>query len=96
MDDNTTQLLQQLKAGTISLDECDKQIRAKESKSSINLKVTPKGCIGIYGIRRMPISLYQQELEKVFSYFLKDGWSYSDDALKFIESNNDKLKKKDK
>lgn len=43
--------------------ELEAQLKAEKEKNSktVTLKVTPKGCIGVYGIRRMPIVLYAQE-----------------------------------
>ena len=51
-----------------------------------SFKATPKGCIGIYGLRRMPISLYKDELQKIREK-IDDG---SLDA--FIEENKKLLK----
>jgi len=31
----------------------------------LTLKVTEKGCIGLYGIRRFPMAFYPQEWDKV-------------------------------
>ena len=52
----------------------------------VSFKATPKGCIGIYGLRRMPISLYKDELQKIREK-IDDG---SLDA--FIEENKKLLK----
>lgn len=43
--------------------ELEAQLEAEKAKTAkkVSLKVTPKGCIGVYGIRRMPIVLYPQE-----------------------------------
>ena len=64
--DDTTALLQKLQNGEITLEECNKLIRAKEQpKPAITYKMSPKGCISFYGLRRMPISLYPKELEDI-------------------------------
>ena len=60
------EILKKLSAGEITEDQADKMLEEEETKRhEFSLKVTPKGCIGIYGIRRMPISLYYDEFMKI-------------------------------
>ena len=75
-------ILKKLANNEITPEEAETMLEAKE----INFKVTPKGCIGIYGLRRMPISLYKEELEKIREK-IDDG---TIDA--FIEENKKLLK----
>lgn len=82
-----TEILQQLSAGQISPEEANELItNLQKPAKSIHLKVTQKGCIGIYGIRKMPISLYHREYE-VIRQAIEDG-TFST----FIEENKDQLK----
>ena len=76
------EILKKLANNEITPEEAETMLEAK----SIEFKVTPKGCIGIYGLRRMPISLYVEELEKIREK-IDDG---SLDA--FIEENKKLLK----
>ena len=76
------EILQKLANNEITPEEAETMLEAK----SIEFKVTPKGCIGIYGLRRMPISLYVEELEKIREK-IDDGTM---DA--FIEENKKLLK----
>ena len=66
----------------ITPEEAETMLENKE----VTFKVTPKGCIGIYGLRRMPISLYKEELQKIREK-VDDG---TIDA--FIEENKKSLK----
>ena len=66
------------------------QARIKELESKIEtnnkqvvLKVSQKGCVQINGIRRMPITLYRQEMETILNM--------SDEIKKFIADNSDDL-----
>jgi hypothetical protein len=79
---NKTEILKKLSNNEITPEEAEKMLEAK----SIEFKVTPKGCIGIYGLRRMPISLYKEELEKIREK-IDDG-----SLDNFIEENKKLLK----
>lgn len=64
--DTTTNLLQKLQNGEITLEACQQQLKSKQtSEKTVTYKCSPKGCISFYGLRRMPISLYKEELIKI-------------------------------
>jgi len=66
------------------IEELEAQIAGmKQKKKTITFKVTPKGCVGIYGVRRMPISLYPQEIEMILDRL--------DDLKQFIKDNQTTL-----
>jgi hypothetical protein len=96
MNDKTTELLLKLQSGEITLDECQKTLNKTQPVSKqIHYKVSTKGCISFYGVRRMPISLYQQELESILNAILEPGEpNYNQEFRAFIEDNNDKLSTK--
>lgn len=58
---NKKDILKKLANNEITPEEAEEMLEEKK----IEFKVTPKGCIGIYGLRRMPISLYLEELQKI-------------------------------
>jgi hypothetical protein len=85
--DETTALLQKLQNGEITLEECNKLIRAKETpKSAITYKLSTKGCISFYGLRRMPISLYPKELEDILKT-ITDQVTYNQAFTEFLVTN---------
>ena len=86
--DETTSLLQKLQNGEITLEECNKLIRAKDTKSTptITYKKSPKGCISFYGIRRMPISLYRKELEDMLQTITEE-FTYNQAFNDFLTTN---------
>jgi len=62
------------------------QQQAQESKKRIVVKVSPKGCVQINGIRRFPITFYKNEWEQIFAM--------KDQIVEFIEENDHLLAKK--
>ena len=86
------ELLAQVKNGTISIDDAQeklKQLKLSDLKK-VTYKVSPKGCISFYGIRRMPISLYLEELNQIIDI------TKGDEFKKFIKENSDKISTKEK
>jgi len=61
---------------------------ALKSRSSreMRLKVSEKGAVSLYGIRRFPITFYADEWERVFDM--------ADAVREFIRKNEDSLKRK--
>ena len=95
MTDKTTDLLQKLQSGQISLEECQAELQEKKAIGpQVQYKVTPKGCVGFYNLRRMPIVLYIEELEKILNSILQEGWSYSDAFQEFLDTNDSALSRK--
>jgi len=85
---DTTALLQQLQSGQISLEDCQARIQKKTaSKSQVQYKTTTKGCIGFYNVRRMPISLYLEELEQILSTVLQPNYKFSTEFQQFLDKN---------
>jgi hypothetical protein len=94
--DDTTKLLQKLQSGAITLEECQKELKSKKTETGVTYKVSPKGCISFYGIRRMPISLYKQELEAIIRAILEINEetglpAYNQTFRDFLESHEGKL-----
>lgn len=57
--------------------------RAKNERK-FTLKVTEKGAVGIYGLRRFPITLYKSEMNKILDN--------TGAIMEFMRENDDKLK----
>lgn len=91
MSDKTTDVLQKIQSGEISVQEGEKLLKASQTRSDgMTYKVSPKGAISFYGTRRFPITIYHEELEQ-----LLDCTSTPEFAL-FLEENRDKLTVKNK
>src|SRR5438132_3302729 len=86
------EILLQVKNGTLGIDEAQEklqQLKLADFKK-VTYKVSPKGAISFYGIRRMPITLYQDELNQIVD--LANGEEFK----KFVSCNADKLSSKEK
>jgi hypothetical protein len=60
----------------------------KEFASRIRLKVSEKGAVSVYGIRRFPVTLYKEQWLKLLDR--------SSDIRAFIGANKAQLKAKDR
>ena len=90
------EILGLLAAGSITLNEAQSKMEALEKKKSANIryKVSQKGAISIYGLRRMPITLYIGELEAIVELFTGSN-DWNDEFTGFLEENKLSLKRKD-
>lgn len=89
MCDKTTDLLQKLQSGEITLEDCQKELNTSTPVvPEVTYKVSPKsGCICFYGLRRMPISIYRGELDKILDELLDPGYKYNKSYQTFLEEN---------
>jgi len=51
------------------------------------LKVSPKGAVSLYGVRKLPVTFYKDEWEAILAQ--------ADQVRQFIEENGDKLSAKE-
>lgn len=54
---------------------------------AVSMKVSEKGAVSVYGLGRFPVTLYQEQWQKLLAM--------ADDIKTFIEENRDKLKVKE-
>jgi hypothetical protein len=78
-DDNLLQENERLKAELEAL-------KTRRS-SAVSLKVSEKGAVSVYGLGRFPVTLYQEQWQKLLAM--------ADDIKIFIEENKSKLKVKE-
>jgi len=84
------EILAKLAAGEISTDEASKLLTEaeQEKRGSLYCKVSQKGAISVYGLQRMPVTLYVEQWERLLDF--------GDEIRKFIEEHNAELKRKEK
>jgi hypothetical protein len=58
----------------------------KTSSKGLNMKISEKGALSIYGMGRFPVTLYQEQWLKLLDM--------AEDIRTFIAANTDKLKTK--
>jgi hypothetical protein len=59
----------------------------KQKRTTGGMKVSEKGAVSVYGLGRFPVTLYQEQWQKLLAM--------SDDIKAFIEENKAKLKVKE-
>jgi hypothetical protein len=86
----TKEILELLKSGQISLEEAQTKLSAAtaETKKSVQYKVSQKGAISFYGIRKLPITLYINELNEIIN--IADTQEFKN----FITENQSELSSK--
>lgn len=94
-DETSTQyILQQFRDEKISLEECTRQIESinKKEQTQLMLKASQKGCMSLYKLRRLPVSLYKDEWVRVLDFMIGEGkWNWSPQVTTFLEENGSKL-----
>lgn len=55
--------------------------------NAVSMKVSEKGAVSVYGLGRFPVTLYQEQWQKLLAL--------SDDIKTFIEENKSRLKVKE-
>jgi len=84
------EILAKLAAGEIDADEASKLLDEADAakRSSLYCKVSQKGAISVYGLQRMPVTLYVEQWERLLDI--------SDEIRQFIKQHDSELKRKDK
>ena len=87
MSSDTSDILQKVASGQLTVDQAQ-QLLSKSSKPTVTYKVSPKGAISFYGIRKFPITLYVAEVEQLTEIFSSPQFK------QFLVDNQDKLTRK--
>jgi hypothetical protein len=84
------EILAKLAAGELSTEEASKLLDelVQPKRGSLYCKVSEKGAISVYGLQRMPVTLYVEQWERLLDF--------ADEVRKFMKENDSKLKRKDK
>jgi len=86
---NKAEILAKLAAGEMKVDEASKLLAELETpkRGSLYCKVSEKGAVSVYGLQRMPVTLYMEQWERLLDF--------GDEVRAFVKDNVDKLKKKE-
>jgi hypothetical protein len=86
---NKDEILEKLAAGQLSVEEAKSLIAETEPKrGSLYCKVSEKGAVSVYGLQRMPVTLYMEQWGRLLDF--------GDEIRKFIKENESKLKRKER
>ena len=66
----------------------NERLKQQSTKSgALSFRVSEKGAVSVYGLGRFPVTLYQEQWDKLLAQI--------DDLRRFIEANRGSLKKKE-
>jgi hypothetical protein len=84
------EILAKLAAGDIDTEEASKLLDEveRQRRGSLYCKVSQKGGLSLYGLQRMPVTLYVEQWERLLDF--------SDEIKAFIEEHNSQLKRKER
>jgi hypothetical protein len=85
---NREEILADLAAGKITAEEASKLLDEAEQqkRGTLHCKVSQKGALSVYGLQRMPVTLYVEQWERLLDF--------ADEIRRFIEHNGAELKRK--
>lgn len=84
------EILAKLKAGELELDEANRLLSESQTqrKGTLYCKVSQKGAVSVYGLQRMPVTLYAEQWERLLDF--------GDHVREFIKDNDAGLNRKDR
>ncbi|MFQ5665865.1 MAG: hypothetical protein ACE5I7_05470 [Candidatus Binatia bacterium] len=62
-------------------------LKARGRPSAVTFRVSEKGAVSVYGLGRFPVTLYQEQWDKLLGV--------ASELRAFIDANRDRLKKKE-
>ena len=84
------EILAKLAAGDISAEEASKLLDELEQqkRTSLYCKVSQKGAVSVYGLKRMPVTLYLEQWQRLLDF--------GDEIRQFMKENDADLKRKER
>jgi hypothetical protein len=87
---NKEEILAKLQAGELNIEEAKKLLDAADQRPRgvLYCKVSPKGALSVYGLQRMPVTLYVEQWNRLLDF--------SDNLRQFIKEHDADLKRKER
>jgi hypothetical protein len=84
------EILAQVAAGKLSVDAAAKLLADQETprRGSLYCKVSAKGGVSLYGLQRMPVTLYVEQWERLLAF--------ADELQAFMKEHDSELKRKER
>ena len=84
------EILAKLAAGEMDTDEASKLLEEleRQKRGTLYCKVSQKGGMSLYGLQRMPVTLYVEQWERLLDF--------SDDLRDFMKEHDSELKRKER
>lgn len=82
------EILAKLASGELKVEEASRMLEETEApkRGSLYCKVSAKGAISVYGLQRMPVTLYVEQWERLLGF--------SDEIRQFLQEHEAELKRK--
>ncbi len=82
------EILEKVARGELPVQEATKLLEQAEQaqRGRLYCKVSPKGAMSLYGLQRMPVTLYVEQWERLLAF--------SDELRKFMAEHDAELKRK--
>jgi hypothetical protein len=82
------EILAQVAAGKLSVDEAAKLLAEQDTsrRGSLYCKVSAKGALSLYGLQRMPVTLYLEQWERLLGF--------ADELRAFMKDHDSEFKRK--
>lgn len=82
------EILQRLKMGEIDTAEASQMLDEleRQKRGTLYCKVSPKGALSVYGLQRMPVTLYVEQWERLLDF--------ADEIRQFVKQHEGELKRK--
>jgi hypothetical protein len=87
---NKQDILAQVAAGKLSVDEAAKLLAEQETpkRGALYCKVSAKGGVSLYGLQRMPVTLYVEQWDRLLGF--------ADELREFLKEHDSELKRKER
>ena len=87
---NKEEVLAKLAAGELKVDEASKLLADLDQpkRGSLYCKVSEKGAVSVYGLQRMPVTLYVEQWERLLAF--------GDELRAFIKDHDAEFKRKER
>jgi hypothetical protein len=86
---NKDEILAKVAAGELPVEQASKLLAETEPKrGQLYCKVSEKGACSVYGLQRMPVTLYVEQWQRLLDY--------GDEIRSFLKDNESRLKRKDR
>jgi len=84
------EILTKLAAGELTTDQASKLLDEldRQKRGSLYCKVSEKGAISVYGLQKMPVTLYVEQWERLLGF--------ADDIREFMKEHDSELKRKER
>lgn len=85
------EILAKLASGELKVEEASKllaELEQAKPRGTLYCKVSEKGALSVYGLQRMPVTLYVEQWDRLLGF--------TDDLRAFIKDNESSFKRKEK